>query len=407
MYHKLNMPNGLRVVTEYLPHIHSVSVGVWIKAGSRQETPINTGVAHCIEHMLFKGTSTRSAKKIAEEIEAVGGQLNAFTSKEYTCYYARVLDTDFPLACTLLADILLNSRLDSSEIDKEKGVILEEIKMCDDNPEDLAHDLLAGIMLPDHPLGKPILGNEETVRKIKRRDLARFMQDYYQPDNTVIAVAGNIKPETVFSETERNFGSWIGRTRVLPDLVPGITGHSYARQKDVEQVHLCIGFPGVCREDDRRYTLAVLDLLLGGGVSSRLFQELREERGLVYSTYSSHSAYRECGIFSIYAGTSASNLNQVLDLIRRNLRDVIRDPVGGDEIQRGKQQLRANLLLSMESTSTRMHRLAKNELFYGRHISLEEIVDKINGISERDIAVLASANFKENNLNTVILGPVS
>ena len=406
MYDKIELPNGLKVVTEYLPHVHSVSVGVWVKVGSRQENENCLGVAHFIEHMLFKGTTTRSAKKIAEEIEAVGGQLNAFTSKEYTCFYAKVLDTDFALACDLLADMLLNSCFDQGEIEKEKKVILEEIKMFEDNPEEMVHDLLTDVMLPHHPLGRPILGTEKTVNFIEKERLLEFMADYYLPDNAVIAVVGNIRSEQVFREIENKFGAWSGRAKKTPAIIPYITAGSYTRKKKIEQAHLCLGFPGAKRQDDERYTFAVLDLILGGGVSSRLFQNLREERGLVYSTYTTHSAYNECGIFSIYAGTSVTNLEQVLLLIRQNLKAITSQEVDDKEIQRAKQQLRANLLLSLENTSTRMNRLAKNELFYGRNITPEEIVEKIEKVQKEDIRDMANKYLNQEALTTVIVGPI-
>jgi predicted Zn-dependent peptidase len=405
MYQRATLPNGLKIICESIPHVHSVSIGVWVGTGSRYETPDNNGISHFIEHMLFKGTSRRTTKQIAEEIDAVGGQLNAFTTKEYTCYYVKVLGERFHLGIDLLADMFTNSLFAPDEIEKEKQVVLEEIKCYEDSPDELVHDLFAGAVMKGHPLGWPILGTPESIARINRQVIMDYLLQHYTSDNIVFAVAGNVQIDQIITAVEKSFLKLNGKfTTKLPQL-PAFRPDTVLKSKDTEQVNLCVGTRGVPRGHSDRYAVFVLDSILGGSVSSRLFQELREERGLVYVTGSSHSAYRDTGIFTVYAGTSLKNYHEVVGLIKQEINRFYNEPISDKELNRAKEQLKGNLLLGLESTSNRMSRIAKIELYQEQLLTPEESVAKLEAVTKEDVLRVAAEMFGNEELTITAIGP--
>lgn len=405
MYHYATLPNGLKVIGETLPHLHSVSLGVWIGAGSRYEEPEVSGISHFIEHMMFKGTARRSTKEIAETIDAVGGQLNAFTAKEYTCYYAKLLDQHLQLGVDLLADMVNDSLFLPAEIEKEQSVVLEEIKSYQDAPDELIHDLFVARVLKDHELGRSILGNAQTISRLSQEILFDYLRQHYTPDNMIFAVAGNIQFDQVIAEIEPRFAKLQGRACHICTSLPPVRAEEIYICKDTEQVHLCIGGRGVARKDSRKYAVILLDNILGGSVSSRLFQRLREEEGLVYVTGSSHSAFLDTGVFSIYAGTSMAHFERVVALIKEELVKIRQIPVDSGELTRTKQQLKGNLLLSLESTCNRMNRLAKAALFDEELLTPEAVVEKLDAVTAAELQEVARELFDPEKLVMVALGP--
>jgi len=403
-FQRFVLPNGLVVVCETIPYVRSVTVGIWVKTGSKYESAGEYGLTHFLEHLLFKGTQNRSAREIAEQMDAVGGQLNAFTSKEYTCFYARVLSDHFTFAMELLSDMLLNSAFAAEDFDREKQVVLEEIKLYEDTPDELIHDLCAKSVLGDHPLGRPVLGSFDSISAITREQTLAFWREHYTPDNLIISVAGQVDPEMVFSEIDRYFGA-MTRNQTGAGIGAGSgtgagtgssgtgIGANLFREKDTEQVHICLGSEGLSRHDDARYAVQVLDALLGGTVSSRLFQVLREERGLVYSAFSAHSSYQELGLFSIYVGVSKPNAGEVLKLLRQELDAVRQGLISEGEVSRAKEQLRGSILFGLESTSNRMSRLAKSEMFFGEIVSADEIIKRIQQVSKENVIATAQLIF--------------
>lgn len=405
MYKKTILENGIRIVTEEIPHVRSVTMGFWLRSGSRDEDATNNGISHFIEHLMFKGTATRSAREIAEAIDSAGGQLNAFTSKEHTCYYARVLDEHLPLAAEILSDMLLHSTLAEVELEKEKGVILEEIKMYEDSPDELVHDLFAETLLSGHPLGRGVLGRAENIRALTQSDIRAYMMQHYTAGNLVIAAAGHVAHDDVVDVIQRHFSALGGpATPLFSTPVAPAMGHSI-RQKETEQVHLCLGSLGLARSDADRYALYIIDTALGGGMSSRLFQELREERGLVYSTYSYHSCFHETGLFTVYAGTSPTHAPQVIELIRDECRRTATEGIRGEELARAKEQLKGSLMLSLESTANRMSRLAKAELFDEPLLTPDELIACIDAVSEEDTLRVSQLLFR-NELVLAAVGPM-
>ncbi|MDD4168944.1 MAG: pitrilysin family protein [Desulfotomaculaceae bacterium] len=405
MFQKVTLANNIHILTERVPHVRSVALGFWVDVGSRDEVNENNGVSHFIEHLLFKGTQKRSAKQIAETLDAVGGQLNAFTTKEYTCYYARVLDEHFGLAFELLSDMLFGSTFDPVDLDRERNVIIEEIKMYEDAPDELVHDIFAGSMWQGHALGRPIIGTAEVIARIPRDKILEFYKTHYNPDNLIVTVAGNIEHEEVIRKLrpilEAKTGGSPARTLTAPlpkrDVV--------CRSKDTEQVHLCLGTPGLSLDNKKAYTFQIINTILGGGLSSRLFQEIREQRGLVYSVFSYHSSYHDTGLFCIYAGLSKQNVDEVLELIFKQTKDIRENSVTAEELQRAKDQLKGNLLLSLENVSTRMSRLGKSQLYLGKIIPPEEIVEKLNKVTIEDVQELASEMLAPANFSLATIGP--
>ena len=392
---RTTLPNGLRVVTESVPGVRSVSFGAWIGVGSRDETPRQTGAAHFLEHLLFKGTRTRSAWEITAPIEAVGGELNAFTTKEYTCYYARVLDDDTDLAIDTVCDVVLNGRLDSSDIEGERQVILEEIAMNEDDPGDTVHDLYMRTHFGDGPLGRPILGTQESLEALTGQGIRSFYRRHYIAPRMVVAAAGAVDHDDVVEQVRAAFkgsddpGEPLTRpsTRRAP-AAPGRGGRGIAHRPS-EQAHLVLGLGGIRRTDERRYALGVLNAALGGGMSSRLFQSVREERGLAYSVYSFVSSFADTGYTGVYVGCLPDKVHDVLEVTHEVIADVAQRGLGAEELRRGRGQLRGSVVLGQEDAGSRMSRIAKGELLYGEIPSIDDIVARIDAVTSEDIAALA------------------
>ncbi len=381
VYRKEVFDNGLVVLTEKMPAVRSVSIGVWIPVGSRQEEERQAGISHFIEHMLFQGTEKRSAEEIAAAIDSVGGTLDAFTSREYTCYYAKVLGEHLPLAVDILADLVLHSRLDPKDVEKEREVILQEIKMVEDNPDDQIHDLFARTIWGNHPLGRPILGRRETLTQIGRDEMAEFMNNSYRPDHAIVSAAGDLDHHSLVDLVTAVFGNWKGRSHAASSSPPVSQMNAVNEDRDLSQIHLCLGVRGLAYGHEDRYTLSILNTILGGGMSSRLFQEIREKRGLVYSIYSYTASYRDGGLLVVYAGTSNDHYQKVVDLVQAGFRQIRDEPVDPKEFRRAKEQLKGNLLLGLESTNSRMTRLGKMYMYYNRCFGLEEIIKGIEEVT--------------------------
>ncbi|UVI32550.1 M16 family metallopeptidase [Paenibacillus spongiae] len=379
------LSNGLRVVVEYIPTFRSVAFGIWVKTGSRNETPENNGISHFIEHMLFKGTARRSAKDIADLFDGIGGNVNAFTAKEYTCYFAKVLDQHLPMAVDALADMFFESQFDAGELGKEKNVILEEIAMYDDTPDDKVHDEASRAAYGDHSLAYSILGLEERLTAMTSDTLRGYMADHYRIDNTVISVAGNVEEKALLELLERHFGGFANTGAEQPVSAPVFNGTYLFHKKKTEQNHICLSFPGCSIADPQLYAMILLNNAVGGGMSSRLFQEIREKRGLAYSVYSYHTSYADSGLFTIYAGTAPKQTKDVLDLTMEMLHELSAKGLTEAELHRGKEQLKGSLILSLESTSSRMNRLGKNELMLGRHYTQDELLNRIDSVTMTDI----------------------
>jgi predicted Zn-dependent peptidase len=391
---KYTCQNGVRIVLEKIPTMRSVAIGVWIGTGSRNENEQNNGISHFLEHMFFKGTKTRSAREIAEAFDSIGGQVNAFTSKEYTCYYAKVLDDHAGFALEMLADMFFNSTFVEEELKKEKNVVLEEIKMYEDTPDDIVHDLLSKACYANHPLGYPILGTEQTLNTFTGDTLREYMAVNYTPDKVVISVAGNVE-ETFINEIEKYFGSFEAAQDARETAEPIFQPQKLARKKETEQAHLCIGFNGLPVGHKDIYSLIVLNNILGGSMSSRLFQEVREQRGLAYSVFSYHSSYQDGGLLTIYGGTGSNQLDLLFETIQETVQKLKEDGITPKELQNSKEQIKGSLMLSLESTNSRMSRNGKNELLLGRHRSLDEVIESINNVTEDSVNNLAKQIFSE------------
>lgn len=383
------LENGIRVIGEPMPHYRSVSMGVWVDAGSVCENEAEAGASHFIEHMLFKGTERRTAAEIAAEMDAIGGNLNAFTAKECTCFYAKVLDEHLPRAADMLADLLRNSKFDEADIEREKGVVCEEILMTEDSPEDMAHETLCALLYENTPLAKPILGTQESVRSFTRETLMDYMGRHYMPNNIVISCAGHFEREALMDALNRYFAGG-GMGERSPRKVSTLSGgHRFrAVEKNIEQVHLCLGFPGFALDEDGQYALFVLNNALGGSMSSRLFQSIREARGLAYSVYSYPSSYTETGYFALYAGTGEGTAEQVTALILEELEKLRKNGLTKEEFIRSKEQLKGSYMLGQESTSARSNAIGKMELLRGRVYSEEEIMQRIERITMDDVQAI-------------------
>jgi predicted Zn-dependent peptidase len=405
--HRHVLPNGLVVITETMPHVRSVSVGIWVRNGSRRELAEQNGLAHFIEHMVFKGTERRSAEAIAREMDSVGGMLDAFTSKEQICFNAKVLDEHLPIAFDVLADLVLRPRFDSDDVKKERQVVLEEIKMDLDNPEYLLHDLFTRGFWPEHPLGRPILGTPETVRNFSREALQFRFREWLAPDHLVITAAGNVKPDHLLELVQREFGPIRSNGSLEDHVAPRTSAEIQLETKrELEQVHLCIGVPSFPIADERRFTVAILNNLLGGGMSSRLFQNIREKRGLAYAVFSEITPYSDAGMLTVYAGTARETVGKVIDLTIAELRNIKESPVSDEELLRAKNHLKGSLMLSLESTSSRMSNLARQELYFGRFFSLDEILKSIDGVTRDGVQSLAQRFFQTDQLSATVLGPL-
>ncbi|MFH8552686.1 M16 family metallopeptidase [Streptomyces celluloflavus] len=394
---RTTLPGGLRVVTETLPSVRSVTFGIWAHVGSRDETPSLNGATHYLEHLLFKGTERRSALDISAAIDAVGGEMNAFTAKEYTCYYARVLDSDLPLAIDVVCDMLTGSLIEAEDVDAERNVVLEEIAMTEDDPGDCVHDLFTHTMLGDTPLGRPVLGTVDTVNALTPERIRRFYKKHYDPTHLVVTAAGNVDHTKVVRLVRRAFeqaGALDGSaaTPVAPRAgtrTIRTAGAVELLNRKTEQAHVILGMPGMARTDDRRWAMSVLNSALGGGMSSRLFQEVREKRGLAYSVYSYTSGFADCGLFGVYAGCRPGQVHDVLGICREELDKVASDGLTDDEIRRSIGQLRGSMVLGLEDTGALMHRLGKSELCWGEQMSVDEMLDRIAAVTPDEVREVA------------------
>ncbi|WP_269859459.1 M16 family metallopeptidase [Streptomyces sp. RPT161] len=391
------LPGGLRIVTETLPTVRSATFGIWVGVGSRDETPKLNGATHYLEHLLFKGTERRTALDISAAVDAVGGEMNAFTAKEYTCYYARVLDTDLPLAIDVICDMLTGSLITAEDVDAERGVVLEEIAMTEDDPGDQVHDLFTTAVLGDSRLGRPVLGTVDTINALTRDQIARFYDRHYGAPNLVVAAAGNIDHGKVVRQVRRAFerAGALGDPMALPApprsgarTVRGV-GRVELLDHRTEQAHVILGMPGLSRTDERRWALGVLNTALGGGMSSRLFQEVREKRGLAYSVYSYTTSFADCGLFGVYAGCAPNKTGEVLKICRDQLHDIVEHGLSDEELRRAAGQMSGSTVLGLEDTGALMNRIGKSELCWGEQLSVGEMLAKIAAVTPDDVRAVA------------------
>jgi len=412
--HRTVLPSGLRVLTEHVPGVRSAAVGLWVGAGSRDEQGAEAGASHYLEHLLFKGTGRRSALDISASVEAVGGDLNAFTTREYTCYYARVLDADLPLALDVVTDMVTGSLLRAEDVDAERGVVLEEIAMHDDDPGDVVHDVFSTAVLGDRPLGRPVLGTVDSIEAMTRATLADYYGSRYAPSSTVVAVSGSLEHDAVLTAVERAYAGVADLASPVPLRPPSGHGADAGQvrvvRRDTEQAHVVLGVPGVSRTDDRRWALGLLSTALGEGMSSRLFQEVRERRGLAYSVYSFTSQYADTGLFGIYAGCAPRRAAEVLRLCREQLEAVLDGGLDDVELARAKGQTKGSIVLNLEDTGSRMSRLGKAELVHGELLSVDEVLDRIDAVSAGEVRQVAADVLAEplvtGGLSLGAIGPV-
>jgi len=401
------LDNGIRVLTKHMPYVRSVSMGVWVDVGARDESPSENGLSHLIEHMIFKGTRRRSAYDIAKEFDAIGGHTNAFTSFETTCYHAKVMDARLESMVDILSDIFLNSVFDPAEIERERPVILQEIGMSEDNPEDYLQTLAGRAVWGDTPLGRSILGTRENVSGFTSQDVRRFFRRLYQPDRILISAAGNLDHHQFVDLIREGFEK-IGPGNGFPErTAPPIRSVTGIFHRDLEQEHLCINTPGIAISDPRRFAFSVLNTILGGNMSSRLFQEIREQRGLAYSVYSFASSYMDNGLFGLYAGVSPENTELTLNLMLQQLNRLQAEPVGNDALADAKEFIKGNLLLAAESNDNQMVRLAQNEINFGKYIPVADVVAQIDAVRAADIQTLAAELFGDQRFSLTLLGPLT
>jgi predicted Zn-dependent peptidase len=406
MYYKDVLDNGVVIVGEEMPEVSSVAIGFWVKTGSRFEATEEAGISHLIEHLLFKGTTMRDARQIAESIEEVGGQLNAFTSKEFTCFYIRVLEEYLPLAVDVLSDMLFNSLFSEEAISREKGVVAEELSMYEDTPDDIIHDYFSQAIWDGHPLGRPIIGTTDSLSAINRDKLLSYHKRYYSPSNLVVALAGKFQHQEAVDLLESALSHLSGEkveTKIAPPQTRIVSKSIF---RDLEQLQICMGVQGVSLYDDNLYHQQLLNNILGGGASSRLFQSIREERGLAYSIYSYNLSFLDCGLFVIYAGINPANYQEVLDLSRGEIQAIIDSGISPKEMQRSKTQAKGSLLLAQESVLNRMHRLAKTELVHQKFVTVDEVLERVNKLTEVDVQSFAQKLFASEQMTVTILGPL-
>jgi predicted Zn-dependent peptidase len=406
-YQKTQLDNGICVVTEAVPSLDSVSIGIWIKTGSRDEAAAECGLSHFIEHLLFKGTERRSAFDISREIESVGGSINAFTGKEYTCFHAKILKRDIALAVDILADIIAHSVFAPAEIERERMVVLQEIKMVEDTPDDYIHDLFHRSFWGEHPLGYPITGVEENVLSFQREEIIAFVQGHYTPDRMIVAAAGGLDHQHVVDLVKARLGHL--NPCSAPSRRQGTRGGRSRMQvtyRELEQIHFCMGTSGIPHNHRLRYAGHTLNTLLGGNMSSRLFQEVREKRGLTYSIYSFLSTYSDTGLFGVYAGTTKAEIEEVIALILQELRAIQAGRIRGEDLSAAKEYLRGGTILSLEGSDGRMSRLARDEICFARHIPLEEVLRELEGVSEAAIGEVAQEMLTSHPLCLTLLGAV-
>jgi predicted Zn-dependent peptidase len=401
------LDNGLRILTEQMSQVRSISIGVWLTRGSRHESAERGGIAHFVEHMLFKGTSTRSAEDIAQAIDSIGGQLDAFTAKEYASYYIKVLDEHLPLALDILGDIVLNPAFTPADVEREKRVVVEEIKMVEDTPDDLVHEIFTQAFWENHPLGRPILGTRDSVESFTPELLRGYFQNAYTPRNLIVSAVGNLQHDRVRDLVAQKFGDVRAKTQTISEEAPRVVPTIQIRNKELEQSHLCLGASSYPQNHDDRYSSYVLNTLLGGSMSSRLFQNVREKRGLAYAVFSGLSAYRDAGSFTIYAGCSNEAVGEVIDLVVEELRGVRQDSVPKAELQRAKDHLKGSLMLSLENTASRMSHLARQEIYFDRQFGLDETLDGIERVTVDDVQRVAADLFRSGSLAATVLGNVN
>jgi len=401
------LPNGLRLVTETMPQVRSVTLGVWLTRGSRHEADALSGIAHFIEHMLFKGTTRRSAEGLAQEIDSIGGHLDAFTAKEYAAYYIKVLDEHLPIAVDLLSDLVLNPAFRAGDIEREKKVVLEEINMVEDTPDDLVHEVFTQRFWDGHPLGRPILGSKDTVEALTAGTLRDHFADAYVASNVVVAAAGNVGHAQVRELLERAFEP-LGSTGVaIEDRPPRAAAEITVRTKELEQAHVVLGAPAFAQSHEDRYVGYILNTVLGGSMSSRLFQNVREKRGLAYAVFSGLNAYRDAGALTVYAGCAAPSVGPVVDLVIEELKGLKATAVTAEELRRAKDHLKGSLMLSLENTASRMSHLARQEIYFERQFDLDETLDGIEQVTAEDVLRVANGLFANGSLAATVLGPPS
>ena len=407
MYRKSTLDNGLRIVSESIPYMSSVSLGIFVGTGSRSELPPEQGVSHFIEHLMFKGTQKRSARDIAEMVDDVGGQLNAATDRENTCYYIKVLPEHLGLGMDILSDMLLHSKFADSDVEKERQVVLEEISLYEDSPDELIHDLHMNSLWPGHALGRNILGTRETIGGMSRQTIVDYTMRHYVPDNVVIAAAGNLTHEQLVEQVRLYWDDVKGAYPRLTDSAPVFATGRLLQEKDIEQIHICLGTPGVAHDSPEFYSSHVLNTILGGGVSSRLFQSIREEKGLAYSVCSYPSSFRDAGLLTIYTGVSPDNALEVMEIIYSIIGDIQANGVRADEMQRAKEQLKAGLMFSLESSSSRMSRLGRAEISAREYLSPEKLAAKVDGVSLQQLFELSQPLYRRDSTCFTALGPIS
>jgi predicted Zn-dependent peptidase len=402
---KTVLDNGVRIVSLAMPHVHSVSMGVWVHVGARDESEAESGLSHFIEHMIFKGTARRSALQIAQAFDAIGGQTNAFTSMEHTCYHARVLDEQLPVMVDILSDIFLNSVFEEREAARERSVIYQEIGMLEDSPEDWVHTALGRAFWGRHPLGRSILGTRENIRGFDSRAIGAFFERFYQPDRIVIAVAGNLVHEQIVEMVGPVFAAIAPGNGFVAREAPVKCCGMVRRDKDLEQMHLCLGLPGIPVADSRRFAASLLNTILGGNMSSRLFQLIREERGLAYTIYSFLAAYTDAGMLGVYTAVGPEDVPVCVDLIMAQIRRLKNEAVADEVLQDAKAFTKGNLLMAEESPDSQMVRLAQNELYFGRYIPMSSVIDRIDGVAPDDLVDVADGLWRNGAPALTILGP--
>lgn len=403
--HREALPNGLTVLSEEMPHIRSISIGIWMKTGSRDETPESNGISHFVEHMVFKGTKTRSARDIARQVDSIGGNIDAFTGKEIICFNIKVLDEHLPVAMDILSDLVLNPTFDPKDILREKGVILEEIKMDEDNPDYLVHEIFTQNFWKDHPLGKPILGTKETVRSFEQERLFDFYRQRFVPNNMIISAAGNLNHGRFVELIRERFAGLNSAPNGFHEPAPAVTPRIITRnKKSLEQVQLCLGVPSHPISHEKRFVSYVLNTVLGGGMSSRLFQKIREEQGLAYSIYSDLNPYRDTGCLAVGAGTSLESTRSVVDSVLAEFRELKSSPIPAEELRRAKDQLKGSLMLSLESSTSRMSNLARQQMYFDRFLTMDETIEQIEAVSGDDVCEMANHLFQPDKIAVTVLG---
>ena len=403
--HREVLPNGLTILTEQMDHIRSVSMGIWLKAGSRNEEAETNGISHFVEHMVFKGTTRRSAEDIAREVDSIGGNMDAFTGKESVCFNMMVLDEHLPIAVDLLSDMVLHPVFDEIEVGRERGVIVEEIKMDEDNPDSLVHEIFTQNFFKDHPLGRPILGTKETVRKFDQATTFEHYRKKFVPENMVISAAGHVQHKVLVDLLSKEFEALPRVANGLRDAPPKINSRIILRNKKaLEQVQICIGVPSYRVNHERRFVAYVLNTLLGGGMSSRLFQNVREKLGLVYSIFSELSPYKDTGCLAVYAGTSRESAPKVVQSVMRELRATKTGELSTDEVKRAKDQLKGSLMLSLESSMARMSNLARQEMYHDRFMGMDEIIARVQEVTLDDVVLAANEMFQQESIAVTVLG---